>query len=408
MMPSPVPDRPGLLIRDPLGYSEATLIIPPPLVSSLVCFDGEQTELDLRESLVRITGNIEVGDLMRHLIETLGSAGFLQNEVAERLRQERHESFAAAPKRLAAHAAAAYPEQPEALRATLRGYLDGPAEQLGSVADPGSLLGIAAPHVSLEGGQASYRAAYRAAGPRLKGRTFVVLGTSHYGEPETFGLTRKPFVTPLGEAAVDPVLVDRLAQEGGSATRVEDYCHAIEHTIEFQVVFLQHVYGPSIEILPILCGPFANAMQPGARPEDDAGVGRFLEALGGLARREAGRLFWILGIDLAHMGRRYGDPWKAEAGHGPMVAVGERDRHRIERLAACDAAGLWGLVQEEGDPLKWCGSSALYSFLRAVQPTAGELLRYEQWNIDPHSVVSFAAMAFFGAARAGSPSAPAA
>ena len=34
-MPSPVEDRPGLLIRDSFGYSDAMLIIPPPLVEVL-------------------------------------------------------------------------------------------------------------------------------------------------------------------------------------------------------------------------------------------------------------------------------------------------------------------------------------------------------------------------------------
>ena len=31
LMPSPVEDRPGLLIRDSLRYSDTTLIIPPAL-----------------------------------------------------------------------------------------------------------------------------------------------------------------------------------------------------------------------------------------------------------------------------------------------------------------------------------------------------------------------------------------
>ena len=74
-----------------------------------------------------------------------------------------------------------------------------------------------------------------------RGRTFVILGTSHYGEPERFGVTRKPFLTPLGEAEVDGALVDELCAGGGDAVRVEDYCHAVEHSVEFQVVFLQHL-----------------------------------------------------------------------------------------------------------------------------------------------------------------------
>src|SRR5580700_6345630 len=57
-MPSPVPDRPGLLIRDSYRYSDATLIIPPGLTECLRCFDGQTTELELRADLVRITGDL--------------------------------------------------------------------------------------------------------------------------------------------------------------------------------------------------------------------------------------------------------------------------------------------------------------------------------------------------------------
>ena len=93
--------------------------------------------------------------------------------------------------------------------------------------------------MSPEGGHRAYAAAYRALPEDAAGRTVVVLGTSHYGAAERFGLTRKPYVTPFGPAGTDPEVVDRLIAEGGDAVVVEDYCHAVEHSIEFQVVFLQ-------------------------------------------------------------------------------------------------------------------------------------------------------------------------
>ena len=71
-MPSPSPDHPGLFIRDPFRFTDAMLIIPPVLVECLQCFDGQQTELDLRESLVRLTGELDVGQIEQHLIDTLG------------------------------------------------------------------------------------------------------------------------------------------------------------------------------------------------------------------------------------------------------------------------------------------------------------------------------------------------
>ncbi len=389
-MPSPVPDRPGLMIRDPFHYSDATLIVPPVLVECLQFFDGQHGELDLREALVRLTGDIRVGEVQSHLIGVLSQAGFFEDEVYAELRRQQHEAFEQAPLREPAHAGSAYPGAADELTAIL-------TTKLGAIAPRPSrdhLVAIAAPHVSPEGGWAAYTAAYGALGPEYAERTFVVLGTSHYGEPERFGLTRKPFATPLGQARTDCELVDRLHREAGAAVTMEDYCHAVEHSIEFQVVFLQHLFGPEIRILPILCGPFAHSVWRGGRPEQDDAVRRFIGALADLHARESGRLLWVLGVDMAHIGRRYGDPYAAQARQGRMAEVEEQDRKRIAHLVSADAESFWAAVQENRDALKWCGSAPFYTFLRAVPEARGELLEYQQWNIDEQSVVTFAGMAF--------------
>ena len=77
-----------------------------------------------------------------------------------------------------------------------------------------------------------------------------------------------------------------------------------------------------------------------------------------------------------------------------MNSVASRDEQRIDRINRSDAAGFWELVRENHDDLKWCGSSPFYTFLKAAPGARGELLRYEQWNIDEQSVVSFSGMAF--------------
>jgi len=188
--------------------------------------------------------------------------------------------------------------------------------------------------------------------------------------------------------------VDWLAERGGSAVQMEDYCHSFEHTVELQMIFLQHVLGANVKVLPILCGSYAHSVYQGGKPEDDDGVKRFVDALGELRDREGDRLFWILGVDMAHMGARYQDNFQATAGEGVMQNVGARDQQRIERINAMDAAGFWDLVQERHDDLKWCGSSPFYTFLKTAPQARGELLNYQQWNIDDRSVVSFAGMAF--------------
>jgi AmmeMemoRadiSam system protein B len=388
IMPSPIEGHPGLLIRDPFHYSDATVVIPPSLVPLLECFDGQITELDLHERLVVLTGNLEVSELLRHLVDTLSRSGFLEDPAGAEMKRSRRDAFARAEVREPAHAGSAYPEEREALVRTLDGYLAqaGPAEP--------ALLGIAAPHVSPEGGFRSYAEAYASLPGPSEQRTVIVLGTSHYGAPERFGLTRKPFVTPLGRTRVDLDVVDALARAAPEAVTMEDYCHAVEHAIEFQVLFLQHVWGADVRIVPILCGPFARSTLLGGRPEDDPAVAAFLGALGELAAREASRLYWVLGVDMAHLGRRYGDAFEARPGLPRLVDAALRDGQRIDRIVEGDAAGFWDLVVEHHDDLRWCGASPLYTFLAAVRPRAARLLRYEQWNIDPGSVVSFAGLAF--------------
>jgi AmmeMemoRadiSam system protein B len=175
---------------------------------------------------------------------------------------------------------------------------------------------------------------------------------------------------------------------------MEDYCHAVEHSIEFQVVFLQHLFGPNIRVLPILCGAFDRGMRPSGMPENSEAVERMFGALGNIAAREASRLLWVLGVDMAHMGRRYGDEFTALAGQDAMTDVAQRDRDRIARMEAGDATGFWERVRENQDDLKWCGASPIYTFLRILPQARGSLRTYQQWNIDPESVVTFAGLRF--------------
>jgi hypothetical protein len=358
------------------------------LVPLLDCFDGDHSELDLRSEIVRITGRIQVGEIEQNLFDSLNGAGFLENESYRRLRTDREAQFAEAHVRSAAFAGSAYPSEPAVLSELM-------ASRIGAAQGDSRTVAVAAPHASPEGGWNTYRTAYQALPPpNGDDRVFVILGTSHYGAPDRFGLTRKTFVTPYGAAQPALHLVDELESSTPAAIRMEDYCHAVEHSIEFQIIFLQHLYGPSVRILPILCGPFVQSIYEGGLPEQNENVCRFFETLANIRSREGKRLFWILGVDMAHMGRRYGDRLFAEADRGEMAGVKERDYRRISQLLAGDTQAYWNLVQENHDDLKWCGASPFYTFLKVMPSVRGHLLDYRQWQIDPQSVVSFGALRF--------------
>ncbi len=385
-LPSHIEDRPGLLMRDPFRFSDAVLVIPPPLVPLLEMFDGEQTEDDLRRALFEMTGDVTSGQVGEHLRQTLWEVGFLRGERFDEMRAARVQEFQEAGLREASMAGAAYPETKEELEEWLKEQRVRPEGRQG-------VLGIAAPHASPDGSWDSYRAAYGALTPEMADQVFVILGTSHYGMPDRFGLTKKGFQTPFGTARTQTEMVDWLARRAPRATLMEDYCHAVEHSIEFQVMFLQHVYGPEVKILPVLCGAFARSLDGGGRPEEDEGVKEFLEARGDLGATERGKLRWVLGIDLAHQGRRYGgDP--AEADRGWMEEVAERDRERLRKVESGEREEFWRLVQENQDDLNWCGSAPLYTFLSALPEARGHVRSYQQWQIDEGSVVTMGAVEF--------------
>jgi hypothetical protein len=365
-------------------------------------FDGAHQPGALETALRESGAGDEAGRLAAHLADSLTRAGFLDDAAFASRRELKHAAFARAPRRASAHAGSAYPEDAQELRALLEERMDGqgaPPPRRPGAGAPRRLVGIAAPHASPDGAWDSYRAAYRRLGGQGSERTVVVLGTSHYGAPNRFGLTRKAYVTPLGEAPTDVGFVEALLEAGGPAVVSEDYCHAVEHSIEFQVVFLQHVLGGAARIVPVLCGPFGVGSEAGEdateTPEDDPGVAQFLAALRGLCAERP--VLFVLGVDMTHIGRRYGDQLQARAREGVLRDVEQGDRTRMEHLVAGDARGFWSRVAFAGDPLNWCGTSPFYTFLSAAPRVAGEVLHYEQWQIDPDSVVSCAGLAFYEA-----------
>ena len=203
------------MIRDPFQYSDATLIIPPALVAVPGIFRWRaHRELDLRASS---------GSAHRRLAGRRIAAA--SDRFAELRRISRRRNLRAPAKQAAERAFAEAPVRaPVARRRRLSrrtvracGH---PARISGrgtALLRAGRALAIAAPHVSPFGGVAAYRAAYSALSPADAERTFVILGTSHYGAPERFGLTRKPFVTPFGEAVTDFRMVNELAAAAPSA-----------------------------------------------------------------------------------------------------------------------------------------------------------------------------------------------
>jgi len=63
------------------------------------------------------------------------------------------------------------------------------------------------------------------------------------------------FETPLGIIKSDGEAVDRLKRSGQGIVALNDFIHRSEHSVEFQLIFLQHVMKTKdFTIIPILYG----------------------------------------------------------------------------------------------------------------------------------------------------------
>ena len=222
---------------------------------------------------------------------------------------------------------------------------------------------------------------------------FVILGTCHAGMADPFAVTLKDYDTPLGPARVDRDFCEALSRRSGDGLLGSELAHRGEHSIEFQAVFLEYLFGGRREftIVPILCSFLHESLARGEEPESDPRVSRFFEALAGAAQASARKVCLVAGADLAHVGPRFGDA--QPVGETWLRQVEHDDRLMLEAVAAGDARAFYESVARDRDKRRICGLSPIYTLLRCLEGPTGRLLKYAQWP-DPQGTVSFASLVF--------------
>ena len=375
-----------VVLRDPTGIAGEGLGLSHGAFWVAAQLDGTRTPTELLQH-AKTSGAMLGAAELSALLDALAEAGFLEGPTRELQRERSLREYRAQPARPPSCAGAVYPAEPRALREALDEWLglDGSAVPAGA-ADAAALPAapvrlIVAPHIDYARGAAGYAEAYRAL-PRTDADLFVVFGTAHATPPHLFTLTRLDHDTPLGPVRTDRAALARLVAELGEDELLGDeLAHRDEHSIELQLVVLQHLVARPFTVLPVLCSSLPEAADP------DAATARFLGALG---RAVAGRrVCYVAGADLAHVGPMYGDPRPASARE--LAGLSDEDRRTLAALCAGDPAAFHRDATRDEHRRRLCGTAPLYAALRAsgVHP---RLLHYEQWT-DGVDSVSFAAAA---------------
>ncbi len=258
-----------------------------------------------------------------------------------------------------------YSADPAKLRTDIELYL----REAAPLAGPASASALLVPHAGYIYSGRVAGAAY--ASTKLP-RALLILCPNHTGEGRTIAvMNRGTWMTPLGAAAVDEDLADRVV-ECCRAAEVDSTAHRDEHSLEVQIPFLQVLLG-EFTFVPICVG-----------------TGRLsvlLELGSGLSVALRG---WresvgvIISSDMSH--------------YIPAEKARAKDKAAIDMMVALDPEGLHRVVREQ--EISMCGFAPAVAGLAAIKEAgsrAGRLVAYGNSGDasgDFTRVVAYAGLAF--------------
>ncbi len=252
-----------------------------------------------------------------------------------------------------------YPGRPDELAATVAGFLAGPLPGAASAPAPaGRPLLAVAPHAGYAHSGPAAGRVYRRLQEHAYDRVFI-LAPSHRANLREVSVSRwDAWATPLGEAAVDRQVADRLAGEPGFTSA--EAAHAAEHAEEIQLPFLQTIFGDRLRIVTLLVPP----LSPPQRRRAAAALAPWCD----------GRSLFLVSSDFTHYGVDYGYvPFRDRV----PERLRDLDRGAIDLILARDADGLIEYGQQTG--ITMCGIHAAALALSTPLPAGeGELVAYER------------------------------
>ena len=262
----------------------------------------------------------------------------------------------------------------------------------------GEILELNAPRdmqIDLRVGAPIYTHPYKTLVENSEADLFIILGVAHQGAENLFVASKKDFETPLGRVETDHAFIDEWSTLAGTDLTAGEFVHRTEHSVEFQIPFLQHIVERPFKIVPVLCGSIEHLIRRGQRPEENPRIAAMINGLKQMIASRQGRAMVLLSVDLAHMGLKFGD--EVPITRSDDRRIREADMVMFDAVSRLDMKRFVRLMQDDLFPRKVDACASIYIMLSMMEEGRGEFLSYGQ-NFQPEakSMVSYGSMAFWG------------
>ena len=381
-----------LLVKDVLGLIPQPVLLRGMALQVIGLMDGKRSIRDIQLELVRLHGGIFISaEDVEGMISQLDRIFLIDNQHYQQEKDKIIKEFARCHTRSASLAGRSYPEEPQKLASHIQSIL-GSAEDQPDALKGKRISAVVAPHIDLDVGKKTYARAYNAL-KEFPPQKILLLGTGHNLQDSYFSLTTKDFVTPLRRAETDRDGVERLMDATPSGIIApHDIDHKNEHSLEFQVLFLQHLFGDGFKLVPVLCSSFQRVLPRVSRPGEIPGISGFVSGLQHFLADEVEPVLIVAGVDFSHIGPKFGHRVPASS---MLLETKEHDRSLLDAICRGDGASFWSLVQRVNNRYNVCGFSTLALLLELLSGKTGVELDYDFWMEEAtQSAVSFAALAF--------------
>ncbi len=380
------------LVKDSLGIIPDPVLLRGEALQFIGLIDGKRDIREIQLEMMRRRGGIfvRIEDISGMLSE-LDAAFLMDSDNYRKRKAVLIREYSRQDIRNAFLAGKSYPEKPDDLTSYIESILisdEGGSDRLGGR----KVLALVAPHIDLEVGKKIYARAYQAVKDVFPQKV-LLLGTGHSLQESYLSLTTKDFLTPWGRIRTDKQWVERLIRGGGpDVVSSHDMDHRNEHALEFQLLFLHHLFGDDFTLVPVLCGSFHRVLHDVSRPKEIPGMEGFLSELKHFIEAENESLLIVAGVDLSHIGPKFGHRRTASS---LLWEAKEHDKSLLEKIGGGDVQGFWRQVQRVNNKYNVCGFSSLAILLELFEGKEGQILGYDFWREEPtQSAVSFAALVF--------------